>query len=108
MLRNSFSTIKLSTYILVIIFFFSCKKDTSEDRIPNVPVNFTIYLSLPQYVTLNSIGGYVTVPEYGYRGVIVYRRSLDEFVSYDLACPYDPTVTESGIAILYKSDSVLL
>ena len=99
MLRNTFYTIKLFTLIFTTASFYSCKKSTNADPIPNVPVNFTIFLSLPQYVSLNSIGGYVAIPEYGYRGIIVYRRSLEEFVAFDSACPYDPTVNGAKIVV---------
>jgi len=77
---------------LIVIILFSCKKDNQDDRIPNVTVSQTIYLNLPSYTVLNSVGNYVYISG-GYRGIIVYRRSISEFVAYDRACPYDPTVS---------------
>ena len=97
--RKTLYTLLLLTFSFATASFFSCKKSDSNDTIPNVPVSFTISLSLPQYVTLNSVGGFVTIPEYGYKGIIVYRRSLEEFVSFDLACPYDPTVSNAKIEV---------
>ncbi len=99
MKRKTFYTILLFTFIFAITSFFACKKNNNEDTIPNIPVSFTVYLSLPQYVNLNSVGGYVKIPEYGYRGIIIYRRSLEEFVSYDLACPYDVNVNNAKINV---------
>ncbi|MFM2207338.1 MAG: hypothetical protein RL213_1313 [Bacteroidota bacterium] len=72
------------------LYFYSCKKDGATDNIPNVTVEVYIPLSLPEYAALNSIGNYVLV-DGGYKGLIVYRRSLSEFVAYERACPYDPT-----------------
>jgi len=102
--------IKRGIFVLVLttlIVFAACKKDKNDTLIPNVPVNVTIYLSLPQYSSLNSIGNNAIIQSAGYRGIIVYRRSIDEFVSYDLACPYDPTdeaaileVDSSGVAVV--------
>lgn len=97
--RKTFYTLLLLTFSFATASFFSCKKSNNNDNIPNVPVSFTVSLSLPQYVSLNNVGGYVTIPEYGYRGIIVYRRSLDEFVSFDLACPYDPTANGAKIQV---------
>ena len=97
--KKSFYTIKLFVIVLVITSSFSCKKNNNSDtQIPNVPVSFTVYLSLPQFVSLNSVGGYVTVVG-GYRGIIIYRRALEEFVSFDLACPFDPTVSGAKIQV---------
>ncbi len=97
--RKTFYTILLFTYTCLTISFFSCKKNNNDDSIPNIPVNITVYLSLPQYVNLNSVGGYVIIPEYGYRGIIIYRRALEEFVSFDLACPYDVNVNNAKINV---------
>ena len=99
MMRKTFYTILLFAFIFAIFSFLSCKKSNTEDTIPNVPVSFTVYLSLPQYVSLNSTAGYVIIPEYGYRGVIIYRKELEEFAAYDLACPYDPTASGAKITV---------
>ena len=85
-------------FSLICIFAFSCKKDNSDDIIPYVPVNTTIYLSLPEYAPLNSIGNSVFI-DGGYRGLVVYRRALTEFVAYDRACPYDPTATGAKLVL---------
>ena len=83
-------------FILLIVASFSCKKSNQADKIPVVPVSVTIYLNLPSNIALNSIGNYVKT-QGGYRGIVVYRRSLTEFVAFDLACPFDP---QSSGAIL--------
>jgi len=97
--KISLSTFICSFFLTLSIFIFSCSKNSEDTTIPNVPVNFTIYLTLPQYSNLNSIGNYSIVDGYGYRGVIVYRRSIDEFVAFDLACPYDPTTNGAKLAV---------
>ena len=99
LLKNTYHTKWLFISVILAILYFSCKKSSTDGTIPNVPVSFTVYLSLPQFVTLNSIGGYVTIPEYGYRGIIVYRRSQDEFVAFEQACTYDPTVMGAKIVV---------
>ena len=38
----------------------SCRKE-NDSQIPNVPVNMTLYLSLPEYSALNSVGNSITI-----------------------------------------------
>lgn len=97
--RKSLSTIRIG--IITLLFFIVACSKNDDETIPNVPVNFTIYLTLPQYSSLNSIASHAIVNDYGYRGIVIYRRSQDEFVAFDLACPKDPSntmiVDSSGI-----------
>lgn len=76
----------------------SCKKSKTHPDIPNVNVNVLLQLSLPQYSSLNSIGNSIPIAG-GYRGILVYRKSLDEFAAYEMACPYDPTNSNALIEV---------
>ena len=58
---NTYYFKRLLIPLIITFLYLSCKKSSTDDTIPNVPVSFTVYLSLPQFVTLNSIGGYVTI-----------------------------------------------
>ncbi len=77
-------------YFLLILFASGCKKDSPVATIPTVPVNITLSLTLPDYSILNSPGGAKEIYG-GYKGIIVYRRSISDFIAFDMACPYDPT-----------------
>lgn len=91
--NNGKSIVFILFTVASFVTFEGCKKSNDADQnIPYVPVNFTIQLSLPAYTSLNSVGGSVEIPSVGYRGIVVYRISIDNFVAYDMACPYDPTV----------------
>lgn len=81
--------------ILLLIPIFSCKKNDVNASFPTVPVNITIYLTTYPYTQLNSIGNHAYVTNAGYRGIVIYRKSLDEFAAFDRACPYDPTASGS-------------
>jgi hypothetical protein len=105
------STNRINLFSLSILFITgsflllaSCKKSNVDDVIPNVPVNFTIQLSLPGYSNLNSVGGSVEIPSAGYKGVVVYKRAIDDFVAYEMACTYDPTTDG---AILHIDSSMI-
>ena len=71
----------------LIVFFSQCKKD-QDDRVPNVPVDITINISLPTYNALSVTGGFVYLTG-GSNGILVYRASEDEFVALDRHCTYD-------------------
>lgn len=86
--------LKPSLFAIVVLIFVllvsRCKKD--EDQIPNAYVNFYIDVTSTQYIGLNNVGGYVYLTG-GVRGIIVYRRSVDEFIAYERNCPYQPSNT---------------
>lgn len=69
-----------------LIFMNSCSKE--QQSIPDVYVNFMVNPSSAQYSNLNPVGGWVYVTG-GYRGILLYHLSPDEFLAYDRACPYD-------------------
>ena len=65
-----------------------CRK--KEDLVPNVYVNFTIFLSDPEFATLQTIGNYVFVTG-GVKGIVIYRYSQTEFTAFDRCCTYQPS-----------------
>ena len=83
---------KLSSCLLVfivatisLVFLFGCDKD-SQHPVPNVFVDFRINLEFTY--ELNSIGGWANFTG-GYRGIVIYRLSADEFRAFDRACTYN-------------------
>lgn len=70
---------KISFFFLLILF--SCRGN-SDNPVPNVPVNIQINILLPSYADLQTPGGYAYVNG-GVKGIIVYRKSLNEFVCLD-------------------------
>jgi hypothetical protein len=75
-------------FILVTsLSVLSCGKN-NQNPVPNVPVDVTIDLSFPSYSALQGVSGYTYVNG-GSRGIIVYRKSLDEFVAFDRHSPAD-------------------
>lgn len=86
--------------ILISIFLIiipQCKKD-NQDEIPYAYVNFYINLNSTQYIDLNNIGGYAYLTG-GVRGIIIYRRSVDEFKAYERNCPYQPYNTCANVNV---------
>src|SRR5690348_14098084 len=82
--------------LTLALLFIGCKKN--ESPIPNVPVDFYIYLSEPSYSALNVPGNYVYVTG-GYKGIIIYRESNELFIAFDRACSYDPYVSAAVVTV---------
>jgi nitrite reductase/ring-hydroxylating ferredoxin subunit len=89
---------KLFTFVmmkLLKIFFlsaglisvFSCKKDSTQTDIPNTLVDYYVYLSQPQYSSLNTVGNWMYISA-GVRGIVVYHRAPDEFIALERNCTY--------------------
>ena len=70
--------------ILMVIFVISCNKKPVNQIDINVDIDFTIYPNSLEYQELNVVGGwmYLTAPLPSY-GIIVYKKSYDEFMAYD-------------------------
>jgi hypothetical protein len=77
-------------YILFIICTLSlseCRNNSNEHTIPKVGVNIDIDVNLPQYNSLNFIGGWVYLKG-GYNGIIVHRSTVDVLAAYERQAPY--------------------
>ncbi len=88
------------SFIVLILLASSwgCNDKVQHETIPDVPVNLNIDIGSTMYIELNTIGGWVYLTG-GYRGLLVYRVSVDEFVAYDRGCPYDPLEEYSRITM---------
>lgn len=74
-------------FFLVMLLCGSCE-DILESQIPDVPVSFTINLSITP--DLNSTGNAVYFPNVGYGGIIVYcALPGEEYYAFDATCPYE-------------------
>ena len=85
-------------FTLIITFFSGCKINKIHP-VPNVPFDIIIDLNLPSYNGLLGVGGYATVNDAGYRGVVVYRRSLNEFVAFDLQSPAEEGSCQTPLSV---------
>lgn len=74
--------------VLTMLCMLACKRD-QPGGVPLTPVDIAININNPSYVDLAVPGGWLYLTG-GSRGIIVYRRSTDEFVAMDRHCPYRP------------------
>lgn len=73
--------------LLFVLLSVGCNKQVNHP-VPNIPFDVTIDFTLPSYSNLTGVGGYAYVNA-GSRGVIVYRRGLNDFVAFDRHSPAD-------------------
>ncbi len=104
---------KIFIKVLIILFstsflFLGCKKQ-NNNPIPETYVSFYLNISSTLYLNLASVGGWENITG-GYKGVVVYRKSSDEFMAFERACPYDweidsgyVSVDPSGLILKCKS-----
>lgn len=75
--------------ILCTLIFLGCKKKNDDyNLIPDVVVNEVLYLSQPQYFSLGVVNGWAYVNG-GSKGIIVYRKNIDEFMAFERHSPYN-------------------
>lgn len=72
-------------FISISSLLFSCKKTTNHP-IPSVPFDITINTTLPSYNSLQGVGGWCYSTG-GVQGIVIYRKSSDEFVAFDRQSP---------------------
>ena len=82
----------LCAFFLISFIFFlpvGCKKE-AQGAIPDANVDVYIYINNPSYISLTGVGGWAYVNG-GVRGIIVYRKTADEFMSYERNCTFQST-----------------
>jgi hypothetical protein len=75
-----------------ILLLSSKCNNQNQNPVPFVPVDVTIDIQLPSYSNLQGVGGW-TYLNGGSRGIIVYRKGIDEFVAFDRHSPADVSGT---------------
>lgn len=73
--------------LLICLFFYCCKKNDTQDYVPNVYVDIYMSASQPSFSNLNTVTGWAYITG-GARGIIVYRKSITDFMAYDRNCAY--------------------
>jgi nitrite reductase/ring-hydroxylating ferredoxin subunit len=74
--------------LLAVLLLPACRK-SRPGGVPLTPVDLAINVNLPAYADLAAPGGWLYLTG-GSLGIIVYRKSVDEFVALDRHCPYRP------------------
>jgi len=81
----------------LVFWVYSCRPYRHE-ILPYEPVNFTVYLTDPGFMTLQNPATYIYVTG-GIAGIILYRLDAMTFLAYDRACPYDWDLTADRLEV---------
>jgi hypothetical protein len=86
MLKN---LLNCAVAVLLMIAFFSCEPDLSDDAIPLASFSpIFINTNLPEYQVLRTRGwAYING---GNRGIILYRKDAANYIAYERNCSYRP------------------
>ncbi len=95
---------KKAFFLLLLILISSCSDDDNNQTNPNLPnvgVNFSINLNLPQYNNLKFPGGIFVerTDGRGIRGVILYNLNDQQFFAYELSDPNIPPSACSALTV---------
>ena len=93
----------ISLAFVISISLHACNKN-DDDIIKDIPVNLTIYPSTPAYFDLSIVGGWIYVSG-GVKGIIVYRKSISEFMAFDRNCTYN---SNDPCAVVYVDSSNII
>lgn len=85
-------------FSILILLFFSCKKDDNNQNVPLVEVYFQINIDDPAYIKLKTVGGWEYLTG-GSRGIIVYREGQNNFKAYDRHCTFQPSNTCALVSV---------
>ena len=97
----SFRNIIVFGFIFLMVCF-ACKKKTqnaNNNPVPYVPVNITMYPNDPLYIKIQAIGGWMYISG-GINGIIVYRKSEQEFVAVERTSSYLPNNTSAIVKVM--------
>ena len=99
--------LKIFFLLLILISVFStCKKDSSQSDVPNVQVDFYIYLSEPSNINLNSLNMGVYFAQ-GVKGIVVSKTGPETFVALERNCTYQPSSSSAVVSIDTSGTSFL-
>ena len=101
----------LKKVIILVLFFavIACKKKTtqnaSQNPVPSIPVNITIYPNDPLNFKIQSIGGWNYI-DGGLNGIILYRTSQEEFVAIERTSSYLPDNAAARVKVMSDNFSL--
>ncbi len=95
---------RLRYWFLFTLFATAGCRDRNTNRVPDVPVNIAINIYQPDFFNLSVPSGWVYITG-GSRGIIVFRKSMDEFVALERHSPYEPA---DNCAVTVNEDNVIV
>ena len=92
-------------YILIIFILTlsSCKDKKTQpvdnNPVPYVQVDLAIYPNDPLFTNVQYVGGWMYVAG-GINGIVIYRKTEQEFVALERTSPYSPNDSRSKVFVM--------
>ncbi|MBX3164836.1 MAG: hypothetical protein KF900_10170 [Bacteroidetes bacterium] len=89
-------------FLFFTFLIFSCDKKNQQannNPVPSVPVNIVFYPNDPLYQKLQWVGGWVYI-DGGINGIVVYRKSQEEFVAVERTSSYAPNNSAAKVQVM--------
>ncbi len=96
--------LRMGIRFLILTLTLAGCRDNQLSRVPDVPVNIAININQPAFFDLTVPSGWVYITG-GSRGIIVYRKSMDEFIALERHSPYQP---EDNCAVVVADDNIII
>lgn len=75
--------------LVLLLLMLSCNPDIVDDPIPYKSFPDVI-ITLSNYPTLSSDGGYILINDGGVRGIILYRKNSTTYLAFERNCTFQP------------------
>ena len=88
--------------IALLLLSFSCKKKAqpaAANPVPSIPVTITLYPNDPLNFKVQAIGGWMYING-GINGIILYRKSNEEFVAIERTSSYLPDNASAKVKVM--------
>lgn len=89
--------------LFVLMALAGCKKDNTQNNannpVPSVTVQLNIYPNDPLYFKVQVVGGWTYI-EGGIKGIVLYRKSEQEFVAVERSSTNDPNSNAARVVVM--------
>ena len=97
-------------FFFFLALLISCKRNKTQPLVnhpvPSVHVNVTIYPNDPLNFRIQAIGGWIYFNA-GINGIIIYRKSNEEFIALERTSPHLPNDTAARVYVTKDNFSLL-
>ena len=75
--------------LALLLLWIGCGKNDMERNpyLPELRFNVPINLNLPQYDNLRYTGGHLFLPQYGHKGLLLFRLNPSTVMAWEASCP---------------------
>ena len=90
--------------LIILILPYSCKKKTvtqnaAQNPVTSIPVALNVYPNNPLYFKVQVVGGWMYI-EGGINGIIIYRKSEQEFVAIERTSSHLPNDVKARVYVM--------